>query len=323
MTPDVTQLIAIGASLLAGLAMLTLALGLWRLVSRNTEVESRLDTYMAMPATIDGNALAPPDPIISERINNAINQRGFADRIARDLGQAHVPLSVPEYILIRLAIMLLAAIVALFLWRDILVVPPAILVGFVAPIFWLRNRRKKRNRNFNDQLAETVSVMATSLRGGFSLLQSVANAAKEAQEPTKTELRRVTQEVQLGLGLGQALDNLVARVESDDLDLVVTAIKINARVGGNLTHILETISHTIRERSRLQREVRVITSMQRMSSYVIGLLPFGLALIILAINPAYIMRLFEPGWILCIPIGAVISAVLGFILIQRIVDIKY
>jgi tight adherence protein B len=165
--------------------------------------------------------------------------------------------------------------------------------------------------------------MATSLRGGFSLLQSVANAAKEAQEPTKTELRRVTQEVQLGLGLGQALDNLVARVESDDLDLVVTAIKINARVGGNLTHILETISHTIRERSRLQREVRVITSMQRMSSYVIGLLPFGLALIILAINPAYIMRLFEPGWILCIPIGAVISSVLGFILIQRIVDIKY
>jgi tight adherence protein B len=63
--------------------------------------------------------------------------------------------------------------------------------------------------------------------------------------------------------------------------------------------------------------------MQRMSSYVIGLLPFGLALIILAINPAYIMRLFEPGWILCIPIGAVISSVLGFILIQRIVDIKY
>ena len=323
MIADVTQLIAIGASLLAGLAMLTIALGLWRLVSRNTEVGSRLDTYMTMPVTVDGNSLAPPDPVISERINNAINQRGFAERIARDLGQANVPLSVPEYILIRLGIMLLAAIVALFLWRDILVVPLAVLIGFVAPIFWLRNRRKKRNRNFSDQLAETVSVISTSLRGGFSLLQSVANAAKEAQEPTKTELRRVTQEVQLGLGLGQALDNLVARVESDDLDLVVTAIKINARVGGNLTQILETISHTIRERSRLQREIRVITSMQRMSSYVIGLLPLGLALVIFAINPAYILRLFEPGWLLCIPIGAVVSSVLGFVVIQRIVDIKY
>ena len=113
------------------------------------------------------------------------------------------------------------------------------------------------------------------------------------------------------------------RVSHPTPDLVVTAIKINARVGGNLTQILETISHTIRERSRLQREIRVITSMQRMSSYVIGLLPLGLALVIFAINPAYILRLFEPGWLLCVPIGAVISSVLGFVVIQRIVDIKY
>jgi tight adherence protein B len=160
------------------------------------------------------------------------------------------------------------------------------------------------------------------MRGGFSLVQSLSYVANDSQEPTKTELRRVFQEVQLGLNVSQALDNLVQRMESEDLDLVVTAIKIHARVGGNLTNILENISTTIRERSKLKREVRVITSMQRISSYVIGALPFALGLIIFSINPEYMARLFQPGWTLCIPIGAFVCAVLGFIVIQRIVDIK-
>jgi tight adherence protein B len=165
-------------------------------------------------------------------------------------------------------------------------------------------------------------MLAGSLRGGFSLVQSLANAAKESQEPTKSELRRVTQEIQLGLSLSQALENVVKRVESDDLDLVVTAIKIHSRVGGNLTTILENISTTIRERAKLRREIRVITSMTRLSSYIIGLLPFALGLIIFSINPQYMARLFQPGLTLCIPIGAFISSVAGFIIIQRIVDIK-
>ena len=208
------------------------------------------------------------------------------------------------------------------MWRTLLVLPLALLLGYIVPIFWLRARRRRRNRDFNDQLAETLTLIAGSMRGGFSLLQSLAHTSKESQEPTKSELRRVTQEVQLGLSLNHALDNLVQRMESDDLELVVTAIKIHARVGGNLTLILENISTTIRERAKLRREIRVITSMQRLSSYVIGLLPLALALIIFSINPQYMLRLFQPGWTLCIPLGAAVSAVLGFILIQRIVDIK-
>jgi tight adherence protein B len=160
------------------------------------------------------------------------------------------------------------------------------------------------------------------MRGGFSLVQSLANVARDSLEPTKSELRRVGQEIQLGLSLTQALDNLVVRMESEDLDLVVTAIKIHARVGGNLTTILDNISTTIRERSKLRREVRVITSMQRISSYVIGFLPVGLALVIFAINPKYMMQLFVPGWTLCIPISAVFFWIIGFMVIRKVVDIK-
>jgi tight adherence protein B len=313
-------MLPIAAALMTTLAVLTILIATRNLLKRDT-MSSRLDTFVGDDLGSTEQAVVA-DPQFAQKLNEAINRQGFAEQITRDLAQANLPLTVPEYLLIRLAVPLLLSLVALLVWRTVYVLPMAMLVGFVVPIFWMRMRRRRRNRDFNEQLSETLTMMAGSLRGGFSLIQSVANAAKESQEPTKSELRRVTQEIQLGLSLSQALENLVKRVESEDLDLVVTAIKIHARVGGNLTTILENISTTIRERTKLKREIRVITSMQRLSSYIIGLLPFGLALIIFSINPQYMLRLFEPGWTLCIPIGAVVSSVTGFIIIQRIVDIK-
>jgi tight adherence protein B len=314
-----TTLFTIVTATLVGLAVLALIFAVYNVLVRDAAVDARLNTYLGSGTDDDQ---APPEPQFVEKLNEVIKRQSFAERIERDLGQANLPLTVPEYLLLRAAVPLLLAIGALVFWRSILPVPLALLVGYGLPILWLRMRRKRRNRDFNDQLAETLVLVSASMRGGFSLLQSFGNVAKDAQEPTRSELRRVGQEVQLGLSLPQALDNLVARMESDDLDLVVTAIKIHARVGGNLTTILENISTTIRERAKLRREVRVITSMQRISSYVIGFLPLGLALIIFSINPKYMMRLFEPGWTLCIPVGAVFFAVVGFLLIQKIVDVK-
>ena len=319
---NTTMLLVISAALLTALAILTLLLALRSLLARDTGVSERLDLYLSAGMALDADEAPPEEAMVAHKLNEAINRQDFAENITRELAQANLPLTVPEYVLLRIAVPLLLALLALYVWRSVLVLPIALLLGAVLPIFWLRARRRRRNRDFNDQLAETLTLIAGSMRSGFSLLQSVAHTSKESQEPTKSELRRVTQEVQLGLSINQALDNLVRRMESDDLDLVVTAIKIHARVGGNLTLILENISTTIRERAKLRREIRVITSMQRLSSYVVGLLPLALALIILSINPQYMLRLFQPGWTLCIPVGAAVSSVLGFILIQRIVDIK-
>lgn len=316
-----TTLLSISAAALAALAVLTVLYALRGLLLRDANVDVRLSTYLDTGA-VEGEALSLIETQFTEKLNEAIKRQSFAERIERDLGRANVPLTVSEWLLVRLGAMLVASILAIVVWRSMLMIPLALVVGYLMPILWLRSRRKKRNRDFNDQLAETLALIAASMRGGFSLIQSLANVAKDSQEPTASELRRVGQEVQLGLSIAQALDNLVVRMESDDLDLVVTAIKIHGRVGGNLTMILENISTTIRERAKLRREVRVITSMQRISSYVIGFLPLALALIIFTINPTYIMRLFEPGWTLCIPIGALFFSVTGFIVIQRIVDIK-
>lgn len=318
----ITTLLSISAAGLAALAVLTVLYALRGLLVRDANVDARLSTYLNV-GTAEGEApQALLETQFAEKLNEVIKRQSFAERLERDLSQANVPLTVAEYLLLRVGVALLLAILAIVVWRSVLLIPPLLAIGYMLPILWVRGRRKRRNRDFNDQLAETLALIAASMRGGFSLIQSLSNVARDSQEPTKSELRRVGQEVQIGLSLTQALDNLVVRMESEDLDLVVTAIKIHARVGGNLTTILENISTTIRERAKLRREVRVITSMQRISSYVIGFLPLGLGLIIFTINPTYMMRLFEPGWTLCIPIGAVFFAVTGFIVIQRIVDIK-
>lgn len=322
---DSTTLLMIAVGCGGALAVLVIFAAVVSLRTRDPGLTARLQVLAepAFGAADPGDAFGPgPGDELASRLNSAISQRGFAQRIARSLEQANLPFTVAEWLLIELATPIALSVVALLIWREPLLVPIAVAVGIAAPLIWLGSLRHRRSALFADQLAETLTLLVSALRGGFSLSQSLAMVAREAQEPSRNELARVVQELQLGLALGDALDNLCARISVDDLELVVTAIKVNARVGGNLTEILESISTTIRERSKLRRDVQVITSMQRISSYVIGGLPFVLALIIYTINPEYMGRLFKPGWTLCIPVLAFVSSVVGFFVIRRIADIK-
>jgi tight adherence protein B len=322
---DSTTLIILAVAAMAAITIIVLVIGLRYLVSERDPLASRMQAYLSDDVYGVDEAervAALPSARIAERLNESIGKRGFAQQIARQLEQANLPLKVPEWILLRIAVPLVLSLIALVIWRDLLVLPIALIIGFIAPILWLNSLRNRRSTLFGEQLAETLTMICGALRGGFSLSQALTMVAKEARQPTRSELERVTQEVRLGLSLNDALDNMVSRLKSTDLELVVTAIKINSRVGGNLTEILESISVTIRERDKLRREVRVITSMQRISSYVIGALPFGLATILFMINPNYMKKLFEPGITLCIPVGAAVCAVTGFLIIQKIADIK-
>jgi tight adherence protein B len=322
---DTTTIIIIAAAVLVVITIIVLLVGVRSLTSDSNPLASRLQTYLSddVYGVDEATRVAElPSARIAERINERIGQRGFAQEMARQLEQANLPLKVPEWLLLRIAIPLLLSLGALIYWRSLLVLPITLIIGFIAPVFWLHSLRNRRSTLFGEQLAETLTMICGALRGGFSLAQSLTMVAKEAREPTRSELDRVTQEIRLGLSLSDALDNMVTRLKSADLELVVTAIKINGRVGGNLTEILDSISVTIRERDKLRREVRVITSMQRMSSYIIGAMPPGLALMLFMINPEYIKKLFEPGITLCIPIVAVVFSVVGFLVIQKIADIK-
>jgi tight adherence protein B len=198
----------------------------------------------------------------------------------------------------------------------------AILANLLPGIL-LRRSASRRQIKFESQLVDVLVLITGAVKTGFSLLQAMEVVEREMQPPASDEFRRVHTEIGLGLSLSQALDNLSARMENQDLDLVVTAVKIHDQVGGNLSTMLEAVTETVRERDRLFREARVITTQQRYTSYLISLLPVAIGLLIFMANPDYMMQMFTSGvYYLMIPILAVIGVIAGHFVLQRITKIE-
>jgi tight adherence protein B len=188
---------------------------------------------------------------------------------------------------------------------------------------YVTRQQKRRLNKFNDQLSDMLNLMVNGLRAGYSTMQAMEAISKELPSPISDEFRRVVQEMQIGIPMEAALENLLRRIPSDDLDFVVTAINVQREVGGNLAEILDVISFTIRERVRIKGEINTLTAQGRYSGYVISLLPIGLTLILFCLNKSYISRLFTSGfcgWAMVV-CGLLMIAT-GFIAIQRIVNIE-
>ena len=205
----------------------------------------------------------------------------------------------------------------------------ATVLGWWVPRFYVGRRKAARLQAFNDHLADTITLIANALRAGASFLQAIELVVRETQPPISTEFNRVIREVNLGLPFEQALANMVRRVRSDDLELMTTAISIQHQVGGNLAEILDSIAFTIRERIRIQGEIRTLTAQQRLSGYVVAGLPIFLIVILSVIAPTFMQPMFEaPPDVLGIPLGVIILGVggimmlIGFLAIRRIVDIE-
>src|SRR4029079_4199295 len=191
-------------------------------------------------------------------------------------------------------------------FRNILALALAFAIGAYFPRFYLGYRQRRRIKQFGTQLPDTITLLANSLRAGSSFLQGIELVTRESQPPISEEFERVVREMSLGVALQPALNNLSRRVASEDVELMVTAINIQSQVGGNLATVLDSIAFTIRERIRIIGEIRVLTSMQRHSRYVITLLPVGLAGILFLVSPSYITSLFRnPPVTLGLPTGVV------------------
>ena len=188
-------------------------------------------------------------------------------------------------------------------------------IGFCLPRFWLDRRKSGRLNAFNKQLPDTITLIANALRAGSSFLQAIELVVREARPPISTEFGRVIREVNLGLPFDDALENMVRRVRSDDLELMATAISIQHQVGGNLAEILDSIAFTIRERVRIKGEIRTLTAQQRLSGYVVGFLPIGLAGFLFIVAPGFMDPMFDkPPDILGLPAGVIILFVGGFMM---------
>jgi tight adherence protein B len=195
------------------------------------------------------------------------------------------------------------------------------LVGYLVPIYFLRFKIARRAKAFNNQLGDTLTLVANSLRTGYSFMQAVEMVSREMAPPISVEFARILKEMNLGIPTEEALNNMAKRVDSDDLDLVITAVLIQRQVGGNLAEVLDNIANTIRTRIRLKGELKALTAQGRFSGIIVGLLPLIIGTALYALNPEYMRLLFTHPMGKMMLMGAAGSMVLGLLLIRKIVNI--
>lgn len=266
-----------------------------------SSADRRLDAYFGgegnggkrksdTTADLKGSAVALTDKVVSADLETRISQR---------LAGAGSALTASEWLLLHAGIAVGSALVGFILSGPGLAVL-GLLLGIVVPWVYLKFRHSRRLNKFNAQLAETLGLMAGGLQAGLSLPQAIDSVVREGAEPMAGELRRALIEQRLGVDITDALEGVGQRMDSEDFDWIVMAIRIQREVGGNLAEILHTVSETLREREFLRRQVKALSAEGRLSGYILTGLPPLIGLYMMMVNPDYIALLYTtlPGFVL-------------------------
>ena len=260
--------------------------------------------------------------LYKQKVRERLLTKKKSSRLEQMLRLSGVPLKPEEYVLFQWISTALCAGVFYLLFDLLLLLPVGAIAGFLLPRWWIGRKRRARVKAFNDGLLDMLTTVIGSLRAGFSFSQALKTVVDESDGPIREEAETVMKEMQYGTSMEDALNEWKERMPSEDLDLMIQAILIQRQIGGNLAVILETIVQTIRDRSRIQRQVTTLTAQGRMSGIVIGLLPFALGFMLYLISPEYIGTLFGSTIGICLVVGALVSGVIGFMFIRKITTIE-
>ena len=317
--------------LVIGGILVFILLGVGIFVSVNSErslVERRLGQYLEGEKTEEERKA--DRSMLTEWVNRRVEKSSLGDRVARQLARADLKFHVGEYFaLIVISVVGVAVIAWLLAGSDFnlrggITALVGGVIGVFLPSIYVRSQQGKRLTRFNDQLSDMLNLTVNGLRAGYSTMQAMEAVSKELPSPISDEFRRVVQEMQLGIPMETALENLYRRIPSDDLDFVITAINVQREVGGNLSEILDVISFTIRERVRIKGEIRVLTSQVRTSGSAMALIPIFLTAFLWFLNPEYMGSFFDKGlWcgIGALGLAAGLIAV-GYFIMMKIADIE-
>ena len=267
--------------------------------------------------------------ILTDWVNRRVSRSSMGDRISRELARADLKFKVAEYYALIFMSTVVTGFVAFLIQPHIASAVIGAVVGFFLPRFYVKRQQAVRLSKFNDQLGDMLNLMVNGLRAGYSTMQAMEAVSRELPVPICDEFHRVVQEMQIGITMEKALDNLLRRIPSDDLDFVITAINVQREVGGNLSEILDTISFTIRERVRIKGEIRVMTAQVRTSGTVLSLIPVFLALALWFVSPEYIGSFFDDNAVLPQPLCGIVAVatiigmiVAGYFVMMKIADIE-
>lgn len=252
---------------------------------------------------------------------SAAANRGATNMIESALEQANLPLRAGEAIVAAIGFSLVSFVLASALTQSIVwgvVAAVLVLVGALVFVNSVASRTKKK---FEAQLPDTLNLLATSLRAGYSLLQAVEAVGEEAAEPSRREFGRAIAEIRLGRPMNDALSDIAERLDSTDFEWTVMAIGIQREVGGNLAEVLQTTAETMVQRNRLRREMKALTAEGRISAIVLSILPFGLFGVILVANPEYMEPLLQSTIGLLVMGAGVLFIGIGIFWMSRIVKV--
>jgi tight adherence protein B len=319
---------AIAAAVLA--AGTVMSLTVWAAGRRVTEadrVAARLSQYgrpveVAAPRVRTGNPVRDLIETISGAVAPLLARSSHTGKLADDLQKADLKLKSSEWVVAVAAVGIgLGLLLTLRFGTPVMLLIGPVVAWLLSGVV-LKFRQGRRTRAFNNQLGDTITLLSNALKAGYSFAQALASVSRNASPPISEEFGRAVREIALGIPVDDALNHMVQRNKSEDFDLLVTAVQIQRVVGGNLAEILDTIAFTIRERVRIQGEIRTLTAQARISGIIITLLPFGLAGVLELISPSYFgPMLTETLGHVFLGIG-IFSIAIGAAAIQKIVKIE-
>ncbi|MCK4741625.1 MAG: type II secretion system F family protein [Anaerolineales bacterium] len=310
-----------------GLGLLLLVVGLaMTFLGERSVVEERLGRYAEgqVVSTSGAEAKKLRGSIIADYLERAGEGSDLFANISRNLARADLKLRPAEYVAVIVISIFAFGVIGFIISYSMIFAFVGMIVGAFVPRMYVKRQEKGRLKKFDNQLSDMLNLTVNGLRAGFSTLQALEAVSRELPPPINDEFHRVVQEMQLGIPMEDALDHLLRRINSEDLDLVITAINVQREVGGNLAEILDSISFTIRERVRIKGEIAALTAQGSATAWVISAMPVILTALLFLINRDYIMQFFNPETRSCgIPLItlAAIMVITGFIATQKIVDI--
>ena len=292
-----------------------------RSARRHSEVMQRLED-----AREEGDeavrSLFRTDDSVARGALAAIAAIGPFKDIGLELRRAGLKLSPVSFIIMIVGAAIAGALVPWIITRNPFVAIAIAITASMIPVLYLKQRRRRRVSQFEEQFPEAIDLMGRAIRAGHPLSAGIRMVSEEAKDPIANEFRQIFEEQRFGLPFEEALLGLADRNELGDVRIFVTALLVQREVGGNLGEILDKIATTIRARFTIRRQLRVYTAQGRLSGYVLGAMPIVVGLGLYALNPEYISLLFTEVIGRFLLIGAIVMQIIGYLWIRRIVNIE-
>lgn len=317
------------------LALVTLIIGVVVSVRSNRSVANeRLEQILQDTSMEEEDIeamIANDDSPLVDWLDKQVEGTSWSERTAKKLAQADLKMKPGEYLAVIFGVCVFLGIVFFFIGgQSIIGILIGIVVGFFLPRMFVNRAHDKRLTTFDNQLPDMLALMTNGIRAGYSTMQAMEAVSREMPPPICDEFHRVVQEMRLGVSMEDALDNLLRRIPSDDLDLVITAINVQREVGGNLAEMLDTISETIRERIRIKGEIKTLTTQVMYSGKFLALMPVLVIGALFLLQREYMMQFFLPenNNLFGLPCGYIslgvvaIMVSIGYFVMMKIADIE-